>query len=384
MKFKITVAICMIVTIAAGCKPKKETHTIITSENVGELTMFVGTYTSGSSKGIYTFRFNEENGNATLLSETEVGNPSYLALSSDGKLLYAVSEFNDERAAVNAFTFDKTNGKLDLLNTQKTGGGDPCYIIINDKYVVTSNYSGGSISVLPIAQNGSLLPASDVIKFEGKSVDKERQDKPHLHCVRFTPDNKYLLATDLGTDCIYKYMLNPKANTGNKVSFLKTGSPPAYKVEAGSGPRHLTFSPNGNYAYLINELSGTVIVFEYKDGVLKEIQTILADTVNAKGSADIHISPDGLYIYASNRLKADGIAVFQINQTNGKLTKVGYQLTGIHPRNFIITPNGKFLLAACRDSNIIQVYKRNEANGLLTNTHNDIKIDKPVCIKFAP
>ena len=226
---------------------------------------------------------------------------------------------------------------MQLLNSQQTGGEDPCYIIASGNNVITANYSGGSISVFPIAKDGSLLPASDIIQFKGTGVDKERQEKPHLHCVRITP-----------------------------------------------GPRHLTFSPNGHYAYLINELSGTVIAFEYKDGDLKEIQTIAADTVNAQGSADIHISPDGKFLYASNRLKADGIAIFSIHPDNGMLSKAGYQLTGIHPRNFIITPNGKYLLVACRDSNVIQVYERDTDTGLLTDVQQDIKVDKPVCIKFVP
>jgi tetratricopeptide (TPR) repeat protein len=182
----------------------------------------------------------------------------------------------------------------------------------------------------------------------------------------------------------HKFIINPDANAENKESFLKEGSPSAFKVKAGSGPRHLTFSPNGNYAYLINELSGTVIAFEYKDGDLKEIQTIVADTVCAKGSGDIHISPDGKFLYASNRLKADGIAIFSIQPDNGILTKVGYQLTGIHPRNFIITPNGKYMLVACRDSNVIQIYERDADTGLLTDIHGDIKVDKPVCVKFIP
>ena len=181
-----------------------------------------------------------------------------------------------------------------------------------------------------------------------------------------------------------RQIINPAANVENKEAYLKEGSPAAFKVKAGSGPRHLTFAPNGSYAYLINELSGTVIAFEYNDGELKEIQTIAADTVGAKGSGDIHISPDGKFLYASNRLKADGLAIFSIHPENGMLTKVGYQLTGIHPRNFIITPNGKYLLVACRDSNVIQVYERNTDTGLLTDIHKDIKMDKPVCIKFVP
>lgn len=355
-----------------------------TEKGEKELTMLVGTYTSGTSKGIYSFRFDEENGTTTPLSEVEVENPSYLTPSADGKFIYAVSEFNDERAAANALAFDKEKGTFQLLNTQKTGGEDPCYIITNGNYVVTANYSGGSITFFPIAKDGSLLPASDILTFSGSGPDKERQEKSHLHCVRITPDGKYLLANNLGTDKIHKMTINPNANAENKEPFLAEGYHAAYSVEAGSGPRHLTFSPSGEYAYLINELSGTVIAFEYKDENLREIQTIVADTVGAKGSGDIHISPDGKFLYASNRLKADGVAIFRIDSRNGMLTKVGYQLTGIHPRNFIITPNGKYLLVACRDSNVIQVYERNVDTGLLTDIHKDIEVDKPVCIKFVP
>ncbi|WP_195408357.1 lactonase family protein [Bacteroides congonensis] len=381
---KFIATICIISMTTIGCTSKKAARTESSEPVNQELTMLVGTYTAGDSKGIYSFRFDEETGTATALSEAEVENPSYLVPSADGKFVYAVSEFNNEQAAANAFAFDKEKGTFKWLNSQKTGGEDPCYIITNGKNVITANYSGGSISVFPIAKDGTLLPASDIIKFEGSGADKERQEKSHLHCVRITPDGKYLFADNLGTDQIHKFIIHPEADAENKESFLKEGSPAAFEVKAGSGPRHLTFAPNGNYAYLINELSGTVIAFEYKDGNLKEIQTIAADTVGAKGSGDIHISPDGKFLYASNRLKADGIAIFRIDSENGKLTKTGYQLTGVHPRNFIITPNGKYLLVACRDSNAIQVYERDADTGLLTDIQKDIKVDKPVCIKFVP
>ena len=147
--------------------------------------------------------------------------------------------------------------------------------------------------------------------------------------------------------------------------------------------RYLIFSKDGKYAYLINELSGKVIAFTYSDGRLNEIQTIVADTIQARGSADIHLSPDGKYLYASNRLKEDGIAIFEVNLEKGTLAKVGYQLTGLHPRHFNITPNGKFLLVACRDSNMIQVFERDTVSGLLKNTGKNIKMSKPVCIQFA-
>ena len=374
----------MIGIATSGCTSKKSTQAQVESGNKGELTMLVGTYTSGTSKGIYTYRFNEESGIAVPLSETEIGNPSYLIPSADGRMVYAVSEFGDKHAAVYAFALDQSNGTLRLLNSQPTNGEDPCYLLTNGKNVVTANYSGGSISVLPIAKDGSLLPASRVLKFEGSGSDKERQEKAHLHCVSITPDGKYLLANDLGTDQIYKYNIHPNTGADNPDPFLTKGSPESFQVAPGSGPRHLTFSPDGTFAYLINELAGTVVAFTYKDGNLKEFQTIAADTVGAKGSADIHISPDGKFLYASNRLQADGIAIFRINPANGLLTKAGYQLTGIHPRNFVITPNGKYLLAACRDSNVIQVYERNTDTGLLTDIQKDIKLDKPVCLKFVP
>ena len=381
--FKAFAAVCIFGISISGCTSKKKTPMETTDTTENELTMLVGTYTSGTSKGIYSYRFNEENGTATPLSETEIENPSYLVPSADGKFVYAVSEFNNTQAAANAFAFNKEKGTLELLNSQQTGGEDPCYIITNGNNVITANYSGGSISVFPIAKDGSLLPASDIIKFEGSGTDKERQEKSHLHCVRITPDGKYMFADNLGTDQIHKFIINPTANTENKEAFLKEGSPAAFKVKAGSGPRHLTFSPNGHYAYLINELSGTVIAFEYKDGDLKEIQTIADDTVNAQGSADIHITPDGKFLYASNRLKADGIAIFAVDSDKGTLTKIGYELTGIHPRNFVITPNGRYLLVACRDSNLIQIFEINKETGLLTDTGEKIETSRPVCLKFS-
>ena len=343
------------------------------SEQQTDLTMLVGTYTSGTSQGIYSFRLNQETGQTIVLSETVIENPSYLTPSTDGCYVYAVSEFGDNRASVTAFAFDKVKGTFQRINTQPTQGKDPCYIIANNHMVIAANYSGGSVSAFPIDKQGGLKPLSMLKQFSGKGTDSIRQEKPHLHCVQFTPDGKYLFANDLGTDRIYRFTLSKK-----QPATLAFNESAVQIVKAGSGPRHLTFSPNGKQAYLINELSGTVIAFDYANGQLTEIQTIAADTMNAKGSADIHISPDGKFLYASNRLKADGIAIFNINPKNGRLSKVGYQLTGIHPRNFIITPNGQFLLVACRDSNVIHDFKRDLKSGILIDIKQDIKVNKPV------
>lgn len=362
--------------IALSCTNRKER-----TEN--ELTMVAGTYTGGGSKGIYTFRFNQETGEFKALSDAGISNPSYLAISGDNRFVYAVSEHGDGREAVTAFRFDKENGALQKLNSVPAMGADPCYIITAGRHVVTANYSGGSISVFPLAEDGSLLPASDVIRFTGSGADRERQEKPHLHCVRFSPDGKFLFACDLGTDRIYVFGVNTQAHAGSEEKFLKAATPPAFHVTPGSGPRHITFSPNGKQAYLINELSGAVVAFDYKDGTLSEIRTIQADTAGARGSADIHVSPDGKFLYASNRLTADGIAIFGIDRTDGKPAKAGYRLTGSHPRNFIITPNGKYLLVAARDRHAIEIYERNEESGLLTPTGKEIPVDRPVCLKFA-
>lgn len=355
---------------ACGSSPKEADN------NTDELAMLVGTYTNGSSKGIYTFRFNQETGTAVALDSVALPNPSYLVPSEDGKLVYAVSEMNDSTAALNALSFDRKTGKLDLLNTVPTFGEDPCYVATNGKEVLTANYSGGSMSVFPLLKDGKLAPADTLFEGSATGPDALRQSTPHIHCTIFSPDGKYIFATDFSADRILRFVLHPEDIVPHRS--LETTD-----IEADSGPRHLTFSPDGKFAYLITELSGKVIAFSYNDGNLKQIQTIAADTVAARGSADIHLSPDGKYLYASNRLKEDGIAIFAVNPEDGTLAKAGYQHTGIHPRHFNITPNGKFLLAACRDSNVIQVYRRDEHTGLLSDTRQDIVVDKPVCIQFV-
>ncbi len=345
--------------------------------------MLVGTYTSGGSTGIYVYKFDTETVTAEYVSETKALNPTYLAVSTNERYVYSVGENNEKEAVVYAFSFDKQAGKLNLLNMQQTNGSGPCYISTDriGHFVVTANYPGGSVSVLPLATDGSLQPVTKVFEFEGTGPDVNRQEKPHLHCVVFSPDQRYLFAADLGTDQLHKFA------TSNTAPFLVTGNPEAYKLEPGSGPRHLTFHPNGKFAYLINELSGKVTVFHYANGNLEPVQYIASDTssgVGGKGSADIHVSPDGKFLYASNRANTNSIAIFSINATDGKLTVVGFQPTGRHPRNFIITPNGKYLLVANMNSNNIQVFEIDKKTGLLNEDSSKqiTSIDRPVCLKF--
>ncbi|MCD7936499.1 MAG: lactonase family protein, partial [Tannerellaceae bacterium] len=334
-------------------------------------------------EGIHVFGWDDETGEPTprISGLKGISNPSYLHPSPDGQRVYAVAEDDDSNAAANALSFDKTAGTLAFLNEQKTHGGAPCFINSHPggTFAVTANYTGGNITMFPLTGTGELQAASQVIPFTGHGADPQRQQQPHLHCVRFSPCHNYLYATDLGTDQIHFFTINPHAAEGQ---YLTPGDPAAFPVEAGSGPRHLTFHPTRPYAYLINELSGTVTTFQYDDGRLTPRQYIQADNAHAGGSADIHITPDGKYLYASNRLREDGLAIFSIHPTTGELTRIGEQPTGLHPRNFIITPNGKHLLVACRDSHQIQIFRIDAGTGLLTDTGKQIRINNPVCLQF--
>ena len=359
--------------------------TFITFAQDNKLIMYIGTYTEESnSNGIYTYHFNQENGTFELLSSATAANPSFVTLSPDGKRLYAVSEYNDGRQG--AYSFDVSEDKVQLSNpiflptapkeALPRAGADPCHIVTDGKYVITANYTGGDISVFSLDAKGRLQPEVQNIAFEGKTPERVA----HIHCIIPTPDKKYILATDLGNDRVYRFRYNKKARKNAEVL---TAQRVAYEVSDGQGPRHLTFSKDGRFAYLINELGGECVVLSYRKGKLKEVQRIMADEGGGRGSADIHISPDGRFLYTSHRLKKDGIAIFAIDPKKGSLTKIGYQHTGIHPRNFAITPNGKYLLVACRDDNKIQVFERNEATGELTETAQAIEVDRPTCIVFG-
>lgn len=372
-----------------GKKNRKETsdkdqQVAIQIPQTGEMYLLAGTYTSDEgSKGIYVYRFNTETGESEEVSVTEVANPSYLTLSPNEKFVYSVGENDEGDGAAYAFSFDKKTGRLVPINSQSTQSAGPCYITIDKKgkNVHTANYGGGSISSFQVKSDGGLSELVSLIRFKGSGPDTVRQKSPHVHCVRYSPDGKYLFATDLGTDKIYRMEAMDAVFEGQPA--ISESTLIAFVTPPGTGPRHFDFHPGEEYVYLLGELSGEVIVYDYNDGYLKIKQTIASDTVGARGSADIHVSPDGRFLYTSNRLKADGIAIFSINPDDGKLKKVGYQLTARHPRNFAITPNGKFLLVASRDDNKIQVFAINSETGLLTDTSQDILLNKPVCLKFA-
>jgi 6-phosphogluconolactonase (cycloisomerase 2 family) len=342
------------------------------------LFLLAGSYSDGSTSGISVYDFNIETGDYTFLSDIkQIVNPSYLVVSQDKRMVYSVNETQD--GAVSAFRFDKEKGALNLINSQPAKGADPCYINTDKggNFILTANYSSGNISVFPLDTDGSIKPLT-------MNINLNIPDSPvsHIHTVIFSPDESCLLATDLGKDQIYSFQIKPDVTD----SFLVLPPKNVIRLETGSGPRHLAFHPNRNHLYCINELSGQITVFEYKENKPEAIQYINSDTTQAgskKGSADIHLTSNGRFLYSSNRLKADGIAVFSINQKNGQLTNIGYQSTGIHPRNFIISPNDKFLLCANRDSNNIQILEIDSSTGLLHNTGKEIKLSKPVCLKWV-
>ena len=334
------------------------------------LTLLVGTYTDTDSKGIYTYKFDQTSGDSSPLDITDVPNPSFLAVTPDNKTVYTVTE-QQAASAVSAFDFDAAKGTLTFRNKRLTHGSDACHVTFVGKDVVATNYSSGSMTVFPLDDKGNLEEGT-LVEFFESGPDTVRQAGSHIHSSQVSPDGKYLFVIDLGGDYIYRY---PVVD-GKVTSF----EPVKIKVPAGEGPRHFTYSNDGRFMYVITELEGNVIVYDYNGGDLKLIQKIEADPLHARGSADIHFSPDGKFLYASNRLKGDGLAIFSQDPATGLLTYVGYQNTGVHPRNFAITPNGLFVLVACRDSDAVQVFRRDPKTGLLTDTGKEIKIPHPVCV----
>ena len=348
--------------------------------------LLIGTYTGTGSKGIYVYNFNAQTGKAKWVSNTDSStNPSYITLSHSGNFLYAVNETNGANPGkVSAYSFNRKNGNLTYLNTELSGGDDPCYVAVsnNDKWIAVANYSGGNVSVLPINKNGSLRPISQLIQDAGSSVNKARQEKAHVHESVFSPDNAYLLTPDLGTDKVMIYQFNSSLSKP-----LHPSSPAFVTAAPGSGPRHITFSPNKKFAYLIHELSGTVTAYSYSTGKLKEIQELPTHPEGFKGvigSAEVFVSPDNKFLYASNRGDENNIAIFSINAVTGKLKLVGYQsVFGKAPRNFIIDPTGNYLLVANQDSDNIVIFKRDKKTGLLEATQDQIKLPKPVCLQIV-
>lgn len=347
--------------------------------------LLVGTYTSGKSEGIYVYRFDAETGELSHAYTAEgIENPSFLAFSPDTELVYSVSELGEGRGGVSAFEFDGETGKLKLINQEVSGGAGPCYVSVDGEgqHVFAANYGGGSLSALPVQDDGSLGAAVQVIQHEGSSVNERRQEGPHVHCVVPSPDKRYLLSADLGTDRVHIYRYRPEDRQP-----LSPAETPLIETTPGSGPRHLTFDASGKYVYVTLELTPAIAVFAWNDGNPEQIQEISMLPEGFEGTstaAEVRISPDGKFLYASARDELNEIVIYAIDPDKGTLTLAGRQSTlGKTPRNFMVDPTGHFLLVANQNSDNIVVFKRDPETGLLSETGTEIEVGNPVYLMMT-
>lgn len=347
--------------------------------------VLVGTYTNGKSKGIQVYSFDPGTGKMTFEHEVPLNNPSYLNFSPDHKVLYAVSENNGTEGKITAYSFNPHTGDLSLLNSFSSGGIAPCYVSTDKsgKLVFIANYSSGTIAAFHTHADGSLIENPQILTNEGSSVNKARQEHAHAHSVVVSPDNNFLFTADLGVDKEFIYRID----TTDGAAPLKPASPAFYQATAGNGPRHFIFDTKGKFAYLVQELSGTITTFTYADGKIEPIQSVslLPSTLNGiAGAADIHISSDGRFLYASNRADYNDLSIFSVDKKSGKLTFSGRSSSfGKTPRNFALAPDGNFLLVANQKSDDIFVLPRSRRSGELSAPVQKIEVGAPVCIRFA-
>lgn len=350
--------------------------------------VYVGTYTSGESRGIYVCRLDLATGRLSGPElAAEVASPSFLAIHPSGRYLYAVGETGGGNASggVHSFAIESHGAQLRYLNTQPSGGAGPCHLVVDamGRNVLVANYGGGSVAVLPIEQDGRLAEPSCIVQHEGSSVNPQRQEAPHAHSINLDPSNRFAFAADLGLDQVLVYRFDAEAG------MLTPNEPPYAKVAPGSGPRHFAFHPSGNWAYVINELANTVTAFGYdaQHGVLKEVQTISTLPAEFKGpsyTAEVVVHPSGKFLYGSNR-GHDSLAIYTIDGHSGKLKFVGHEPTGGKtPRNFAAEPTGKYILAANQSTDSVFVFEVDMHSGELKRVGEGLKVPTPVCLRFLP
>lgn len=352
--------------------------------------VYFGTYTGAKSRGIYVSRLDTTTGklSAPVLAAESV-DPAYLAIAPDHHFLFAVNEtkrFKDQAGgSVSAFKLDSSTGKLAFVNQQPSGGIDPCHLVVDPggNYVLVANYTSGSVAVFPVETNGFLGRATAVVQHRGSSVNPERQTGPHAHCVAMDAANHRVFVCDLGLDKVMIYRLN-EAN-----GELTPEEIPSAGLKPGSGPRHIAFSPDGRYAYVLNEMGGTLTAFAYnpEHGALNEIQTVSTLPEDFRGkntSAEVALVPSGKFIYASNR-GDDSIAVFAVDEISGRLSFGERQpCHGKTPRCFAIDPTGQYLIAANQNSDNVVIFRIDAQSGKLTCTGQTVEVGKPVCVTFVP
>ena len=354
-----------------------------------ELALYVGTYTSGASEGIYLYRLDLGDGSLKHAGTTAgVVNPSYLTLDARRRFLYAVNEVEDfggaASGAVSAFAVDRRTGALRFLNQRASKGGAPCYVTVaaDGKFVLVANYTGGNVAVLPVERGGRLGAAVDVEQHTGSGPDRERQEAAHAHFVTLDRENRFAYSCDLGTDRVMVYRFNRR--TGS----LSPNAPPSLSLKPGAGPRHLAFHPRGRFVYVLNELDSTVTALAHDParGTLRELQTLSAlprGFAGANTGADIHVTPDGRFLYSSNR-GHDSLARFAVNARTGALRPLGHTPTeGKTPRNFVIDPTGRFVLVANQKSDTVVTFRLDARTGALSPTGRTASVPSPVCLKLV-
>lgn len=364
----------------------------VESQTEQPLLLFVGTYTEGDasaenkSEGIYIYEMNPSTGELKHQSTASgIMNPSYLAIHPSKQYIYAVSETggNDsiDAGLVYAYRFDQNTKQLHQINAVSSHGKYPCYVSVHPSgnFVAVANYGGGNVALYPLSKEGALQKASSVVQHEGKGPTS-RQETPHAHMITPGQQKDYLYAVDLGIDKVMLYEVDTEAG-----KLIKTDK--NTQVASAAGPRHLTFHPTQNWAYLVNEINGTIAAHKVDpaNGALTHFQTIstLPQGSSEGACADIHVTPSGKYLYASNRGQHNNIAMYTINQESGELTLLGHQSTkGETPRNFVIDPSGTFLLVANQNTDNVITFKIDHATGKLIDTGIETKIPKPVCLKF--
>ena len=345
-----------------------------------------GSYSTPDKESVHLFQLNLQDGSLKKLNAVDgLSNPSFLKIHPNGKYLYTVNEvstFDGKKSGgVTAFALDVNGGKLNKINQQPSGDTGPCHLTVDatGKYVLVAHYGGGSTSVLPIKIDGSVGAVVSQIKHTGSSVHS-RQKAPHAHAVHVGPNNKFAFAPDLGIDKVLVFSFDEKTGAIAETKF------DGAKLEPGSGPRHFGFHPDGKFAYVINEIKQTVTALRYKAtrGRLRTLHTLstVPHPVDGNSTAEVLVHPTGQFLYGSNR-GHNSIAMFRINEKNGKLTALGHEPTrGSTPRNFGIDPTGQFLLAANQQSDNVVVFRINQDTGKLKFTGNEIKLSKPVCVRM--
>jgi 6-phosphogluconolactonase len=358
-------------------------------ERTPTVRVYVGTYTSHGSKGIYSLRLDLETGGLERNGEpAETVNPSFLALHPTRRFLYAVNELGESRhdtsGGVSAFAIDPRTGALAVLNRQPSGGAAPCHVSLDapGRNLLVANYWSGSLRVLPVQADGRLAPATATVQHEGRGPNPERQEGPHAHSINLDPAGRFAFAADLGLDQVLVYRFDPAKGT------LTPHDPPVARLAGGSGPRHLAFHPDGRHVYLINELSSTITVFGYDAaaGMLAEQQTVSTLPAGFEGgntTAEVAVRADGRFVYGSNR-GHDSLAIFAVDATTGRLTPAGHQPTlGKTPRHFAIEPSGRYLLAANQDSDSVAVFRIDAATGGLEPVGRPVSVPSPVCVRYS-